>query len=111
MHEPFETNGALSLVYGVEGLSNLRWMGDTGVITFRYLWESITASTQGKLCEEAHAGILLKKLDQSVKLRGDATYYDRQPEGHVHAKEHLPSLHNGPRQLCSLLRHEQVFVV
>ena len=50
---------------------------------FRYLWDSITASMQDKLCEETLAGVLLKEPEQPAKLRGDINYYYRQPDGHA----------------------------
>ena len=51
--------------------------------TFRYLWESATASTTGTLSEETLASILLEKLEQSNKLKDDIAYYYRLPENHV----------------------------
>ena len=66
----FKTNGALSLIHSVEGLSSLQWRGGSELSAFRYLRGSISASTQDKRCDELLAGFLLKETRPVEEAEG-----------------------------------------
>ena len=78
----FRTNSDMSVVYTVQDLTGLEWLGDKNMHSFRHYWDAMTQKVRNELNESTLADILLAKLEKSVELKEDIRHYQRQREGH-----------------------------
>ena len=81
IHEFFQTNRSMDMVYSVEDLASLAYPGDREMHTFRYYWNTITTSMQDKINDKTLANMLVKKLEASQELKEDIAHYYRKREG------------------------------
>ena len=81
IYDFFKTNRSLDVIYSVEDLTSLQWMGDKDMHTFRFYWDQITGTLRDRLDEATLANILVKKLEKSAELSEDIARYYRQNDG------------------------------
>ena len=75
----YATTESLDLVYSIEHLTRLTWMGDNEMHTFRDTWDNIMVNS---LAEVSKRDLLFRKMEQSKELAEDLAHYRRLPEGH-----------------------------
>ena len=76
----FRLNADMKLLYDVEDITSLEWMGDHKIHSFYRLWFMMTRECEAVLPERTLRNMLARKLSKSTKLKEDIAYYDRLPE-------------------------------
>jgi hypothetical protein len=78
----YTTTERLDLVYSIEHLSKLSWVGDNEMHTFRDTWDNILCNMVDNLAEISKRDLLFRKMEGSKELSEDMAHYRRLPEGH-----------------------------
>ena len=84
----FKTNQEMSVVYTVQDLTGLEWLGDKNMHTFKYFWDTMVARMRSEFSEATLSEILVGKLEKSVELKEDIRHYQRSPAGHPDRSYH-----------------------
>ena len=95
----FRLNSDMKMLYDIEDIAQLEWMGDQKIHSFYRIWFMMTKECEVPLPERTLRNMLSRKLEASVKLKEDLAYYHRLPEDHeqktyaylVHCMERLMS--------------------
>ena len=78
----FKTNRDVSVVYTIQDLTNLEWMGDKHMQSFKFYWETMSARMTNELSEKSLSEILVDKMSASQVLHEDVMYYHRIRDEH-----------------------------
>ena len=78
----FKTNQSMDLVYSVEDLANLEWLGDKEMHTFRHYWTQYTSQMKVPLSDTTLLNILVNKLESSKILTEGIAHFYQHDEGH-----------------------------
>jgi hypothetical protein len=77
----YKCNSNLELVYTIEHLTGLKWLGDGSMHTFLANWHFIIGSMKDTLGVATLRDLFERKIRQSKELSEDLAHYDRCPEG------------------------------
>ena len=77
----YKCNANLELVYTIEHLTGLQWMGDKQMHTFLANWHFIIGNMKDTLGIPTLQDLFERKIRVSKELSEDIGHYDRQPEG------------------------------
>jgi hypothetical protein len=78
----YKCNSNLELVYTIEHLTGLKWLGDGSMHTFLANWHFIIGSMKDTLGVATLRDLFERKIRPSKELSEDLAHYDRCPEGH-----------------------------
>ena len=79
LYESVQTNAHMTLIHNVTGLSVITYPGDKRLHEFRVRWGLVAETMSEVIPENTLAAILLQKLEGTVELREDISYYHRMP--------------------------------
>ena len=77
-----KTIQSLDLVYSIEDLAKLEWLGDTDMHKFRHYWTQYTSQMKDTLSDTTLINILLKSLKTLRVLTEDIAHFCRHDEGY-----------------------------
>ena len=72
----------MTLIHNITDLSVIAYLGDKRLHEFRVRWSLVTETMSDVISEDTLATILLQKLEGTVALREDISYYHRMPLDH-----------------------------
>jgi hypothetical protein len=77
----FRTSGSFEMVYSVEHLSKIEYLGDNKLPEFFSSWNKIVESTRDKLAQETLRDVLYRKIRKSAALGNDIHHFERLDHG------------------------------
>jgi hypothetical protein len=86
----FKTNAILDVVYNIERLTELKWLGDSKIHDFYMTWDNIMRNMKDRLSDDTLMDLLARKLKPPKVLESDLANFHRRPVGHEeHTHKHL----------------------
>eukprot|EP00972_Heterocapsa_arctica_P094872 13991167-Heterocapsa_arctica.AAC.1 len=75
-----QTTPKMDFSYGIEDLSELKWLGDHSIPSFLFLWRQIVARMKVQLPQKMLCKVLHRKMEGSKLMEVDFAHYNHQDE-------------------------------